>query len=247
MIERCLSLLAFADERIVAVDDRTVDETASLAARHAKVVELPFVSFSDLRNQAVAATTGDWILFVDADERITTPLAEEIRAALSGQNDAYRVRIQNWFYGSPIRDSGYRERPIRLVRREHARFVGDLHEQIDLPAGTEIPTLQSPVVHLTHRSVLDNLRKTAAWADIQAHEMLASGHPRVTRRSLTAVALRTLGRHLVVGRGYRDGMAGFVESLYQAFSLSCVHARLWELQRDPSIEACYAALEDELG
>ncbi len=247
MIERCLDRLAFADERLVVIDDRTTDDTAARArARGASVVEVVFTTFSALRNQAIAAATGDWILFVDADERVTTALAAEVRSAIDGSADAHRLRIQNWFYGSRIRDSGFRERPIRLMRRSGAHFVGDIHESLELPPGSEVPTLAEPLVHLSHRSVLHNLEKTAVYADIQALEMLAAGHARVTRRSLAWTALSVLGRHLVVGRGYRDGTPGFVESMYQSFSIFCVHVRLWELQREPSIEARYAALEEQL-
>jgi glycosyltransferase involved in cell wall biosynthesis len=247
MIERCLDRVAFADERLVVIDDRTVDDTAARArARGASVVEMPFTTFSDLRNRAIGAATGDWLLFVDADERVTTDLAAEIRSAMLGPHDAHRLRIQNWFYGSRIRDSGFRERPIRLVRREGARFVGDIHETLELPAHADVSILNEPLIHLSHRSVLDNLDKTAAYADIQAREMLAAGHPRITRWSLARTAVSVLVRHLVVGRGYRDGTPGFVESMYQSFSIFCVHVRLWELQRQPSIEARYEALEEGL-
>lgn len=247
MIGRCVDRLQFADEVVVVVDERTVDATARIAIQHgARVVTVGFTSFSDLRNRAVAETTGDWVLFVDADERVTSALAAEIRAAVVGTADAIRIPIQNWFYGGRIRDSGYRERPIRLMTRAQARFIGALHESVDLPPDALVSTLREPLVHLSHRSVLDNLQKTRAWADIQAREMLAADHPRITRWSLMRTAIGTLVRHLMVGRGYRDGAPGLIESMYQAFSLFCVHVRLWELQQQPSIEDRYAALEERL-
>lgn len=247
MIGRCLDLLTFADETLVIVDDRTVDATVALAeSRGARVITTEFSSFSELRNRAVTEATGDWLLFVDADERVSSPLAAEVRKAIGGTHDAHRIPIQNWFYGSRIRHSGYRERPVRLVVRSQARFVGDLHESIALLPGARVSTLREPLVHLSHRSVLDNLRKTAAWADIQAREMLAAGHRRVTRWSLVRTAAGTITRHFVVGRGYRDGLPGLIESMYQSFSIFCVQVRLWELQQHPTIEERYSALEDQL-
>lgn len=244
MIGRCLERLAFADEVVVMVDDRTTDDTAAVArTTGATVIEAPFTTFADQRNRAIAACTGDWILFVDADERVSSLLAAEVRAAVDGGGSGHRVRIENWFYGSRIRDSGYREQPIRLIRREFAAFSGDIHERLSLPGGEAAPVLEHPLVHLSHRSVLDNLGKTATYADVQAREMLASGHRKVTSLSLLRTGAVTLVRHLVIGRGFRDGAPGVVESLYQAFSIVCVHIRLWELQRSPTIPERYEALE----
>ena len=247
MIDRCVARLRFADEVLVVLDDRTTDDTRRRAEQAgARVVDAHFDSFAGLRNHALHAATQEWVLFVDADERVTSALAAEIRTAISADVPAYRVPVRNWFYGSPIRASGYRERPVRLFRREGASFEGDIHERLVLDAQTPAPTLRTPLEHFSHRSVLHNLAKTSAYADVQARQMLAEGHRRVTAWSLVAIAVRTLGRHLVVGRGFRDGAPGVIESFYQAFSIFCVHVRLWELQRVPSIEQRYEDLEQRL-
>lgn len=247
MIERCLARLAFADEQIVLVDDRTTDDTAERADRAgATVIQARFDTFAAIRNLAIEAATRDWVLFVDADERVPSTLAHEIRSALDDEPWAYRVPVENWFYGSRIRDSGYREKPIRLFRREGAQFAGDVHEVIVVPEGVTVGALDTALVHLSHRSILDNLAKTSGYADLQARQMLKDGHRPITAPSLAWTACSTLGRHLVVGRGLRDGVPGVVESFYQAFSIFCVHVRLWELQRSPSIPDRYEGLEEGL-
>lgn len=247
MIERCLAHLGFADEVLVALDVRSDDDTAEQArAAGARVESIRFATFSEARNLALDLALGPWVLFVDADERVPSALAAEVERAVAGPPAGYRVRIENWFYGAKVERSGYRERPLRLFPAEGVRYSGDIHERPVLPAGLPEDTLVTPLLHLSHRSVVQNLRKTADYADVQAGEMLQAGHAPVTRRSMTGVVLRTLARHLVVGQGFRDGTAGFVESLYQAFSIWSVHARLWELQQDPGVEQRYADLEDSI-
>jgi (heptosyl)LPS beta-1,4-glucosyltransferase len=244
MIERCLERLTFADETIVVVDDRTVDDTAERARlAGATVTTASFESFAELRNEAINLAGMDWILIVDADERVSADLAVEIRSAMGGEGGMYRVPIENWFYGARIRHSGYREKPIRLFRREGARFVGDIHEALATSKHETVGNLRAPLVHLSHRSVLHNLAKTSTYADVQARQMLNAGFPPITAWSLVRTAVTTLIRHLLLGRGFRDGVPGIIESFYQAFSIFCVHVRLWELQQTPSIEERYEALE----
>ena len=249
VIDGCLARLGFADEIVVDVDDRTGDDTAERARRATPNVDLVrFETFAQAKNHAIDRAEGDWVLVVDADERVTTPLAREISATIgSGAADAYRIRIENYFYGSRVRHGGFRERPIRLFRRGAARYEGDIHETLRFTAADpRIATLENRLAHFSHRSVLHNLAKTSAYADIQAAEMLRAGHPPVRLRTFARVIGKELWRHTVVGRGYRDGMPGVIEALYQPFSMFTVYARLWELQQSPSIEERYRTLDATL-
>ena len=247
-IEGCLRRLAFAGEVIVVVDDRTTDATADLArALGAEVHLATFTAFDEFKNGAVARATRPWTLLVDADERVTDALEAEIAAAIGSAPPAaaYRIPIQNWFYGHRIRRCGYRERPIRLFRTGAGRFAGGIHERLQLDG--DVGTLGHPLVHLSHRSIRQNLAKTSEYAEVQAREMLATGHPRVTGFTLARVVLGQLVRRLVLGQGVRDGTPGVIESLYQPLSMFAVYARLWELQQQPSVEERYAELERTLG
>lgn len=247
MITGCLHRLVFADEVLVGVDRRTVDDTAAKALQcGATVVEVEPGGFAAMRNQLLASITTDYVLFVDADERIPTGLRKEIEQRLAGAPSAYRIRVDNWFYGHRVRRSGYREQPIRLLPVSGVTYSGDIHERPSVPVGLPVSTMENPLVHLSHRSVSENLAKTARYADVEAFEMMAANHPPVTRLTLVVVLTKALIRHLIIGQGFRDGTAGFIESAYQPFSHFCVYARLWELQQRPSLEERYRMLEDNL-
>ncbi|MBV9256374.1 MAG: glycosyltransferase [Actinobacteria bacterium] len=244
MIDGCLDRLGFADEVVVVVDDRTTDDTAERARRHgASVSTEHFESFASLKNAGIERCRSEWVLVVDADERVTAQLAAEVRLALAGSAVAYRIPIQNYFFGGRIRFGGWRERPVRLFRREGIRYEGDIHETLRLPAAAPVADLDGGLAHFSHRSIAHNLAKTSAYADIQAAEMLRQGHPPVTARTLFRVVLGEVWRRLLRGRGFRDGMPGVIESLYQPFSMMVVYVRLWELQQQPDLAERYRQLD----
>jgi glycosyltransferase involved in cell wall biosynthesis len=248
MLPGCLRRLTFADEVVVLVDDRTTDRSAELAREAgAHVVHHQFTTFADLKNAALDAATGDWLLALDADERVSRALASEVTTATGRRLDAYRIRRANYFYGQLMRYGGWQDRPIRLVRRGWGRFVGDIHEVLK-PVGTHagIGELSEPLVHFSHRSVLDNLVKTATFSDVHARSLLANGSPPVTSRRLYVAVAAELLHRLVLRRAWRDGVPGVIEALYQPLSALSVQARLWELQQHPSIATRYEQLEEEI-
>lgn len=249
LLPGCLRRLGFVDEVVVAVDDRTIDASAEIAAEHgARVVPFHFESFARAKQHAVDAAKGQWVLVVDADERVTEALADEIRGVVSGRtpHTAYRIPIRNFFFGGRIDHPRWREAPVRLFRRRGATYVGDIHETLEFASTPSVGDLTAPIAHFSHRSIRDNLAKTRSWADLQAQEMLAQGHPRITAWRLVRLVASELVKGLVMKRQYRDGTAGVIEALYQPFSTFCVHVRLWELQQQPSIEERYRRLDEQL-
>lgn len=244
----CLRRLSFADEIVVVVDDRTQDNSAEIAEQAgARVIYQAFAGFADLKNAGLAAANSDWTLVVDADERVGNALAVEIAAVLGGQYDAFEIPRINYFYGHEMRWGGWKERHIRLVRTGSAHYVGELHETFEFDVTSpRIGLLTSPLHHFTHRSIIDNLHKTATFGDVDAHERLTAKAERVTSAKLYLVVLREILHRLIVRQGWRDGVPGTVECLYQPLSLLASRARLWELQQSPSIDELYAQLEETI-
>jgi glycosyltransferase involved in cell wall biosynthesis len=249
MIEGALRSLRFCDEVVVVVDDRSTDRTQEIARRHTdKVLVERFDDFAQIRNAGVRAASGEWILHVDADERITQPLAEEIRAAVDSEGDhlAYRGRTVNFFWGRRMEHGGWgRMMQPRLVRREHAEFSGRVHEAAAVPLD-RIGTLSGERWHFTHRSIEENLRKAILYGRLEARDRMQAGARPVTTWTFVRAMALEFGRRMIRRRGYRDGMPGVIEAIFQPFAVFCAQVMLWELQQGDEVRRRYEALEREL-
>jgi glycosyltransferase involved in cell wall biosynthesis len=245
MLDACLRLLGFCDEVVVVVDSRTSDATEQIARRHTdRVFVREFDNFSGQKNFAIEQAGGDWVLIVDADERITPALAQEIQETLTEDPpyDAFWIETINVFLGTRMKHGGWEEHHVRLVRRSVARYSGDLHESFAI-APKRLGRLREGMLHFSHRSVLDNLVKSANYIDVDVQAMLAAGHKPVRARTLFWVIFKEFANRFVYRRGYRDGMVGVIESLYQPFARFCLYVLLWERQQKPSISERYAELD----
>lgn len=246
MLESCLELLGFADEVIVVVDTGSSDDTERIAKRHTKhMFRRKLDNFAAQKNFAISKASGDWILIVDADERVTPALAKEIRAAIAGSEcDAYRIGFRNFFLGKELKHGDWQhERNVRLIKRRFAKYSGHIHETF--PNNITVGDLHHRIWHFSHRTVESSLDKTVRYGRVQSAEMFAAGHPRVTTKGLIGVIVREFWRRMIRHRGYKDGMEGIIEALYQPFSLFTVYVQLWQLQRRPSIEESYRKLDQE--
>jgi glycosyltransferase involved in cell wall biosynthesis len=244
----CLKRLAFADEIVVVIDDRTIDDSAAIAAAAgARVIHHHFDGFAGLKNAGLDAVTSEWVLVVDGDERVGPSLAAEIQSVLSQDVDGFRIPRVNYFYGHKMRFGGWKESHIRMIRRGAARYAGDLHETFSFVSPSpRLATISAPLHHFTHRSVIDNLHKTAVYSDVYANERLRDGAPAIGSSRLYFTVLREVVYRLVIKQGWRDGVPGVIECLYQPLSVMSTRIRLWELQQVPSIEERYRQLEDDI-
>jgi glycosyltransferase involved in cell wall biosynthesis len=248
MIEGALRTLAFCDEIVVVIDDRTTDATEEIARRYTPLVAcIPFENFAAFKNAGVDRASGDWIVFCDGDERVTPRLARQFRSAIGAGTEmvAFRTPTINYFWGRRMEHGGWVETHVKIVRRDHARHRGDIHESLELPP-ERIGWLPGERWHFSHRSIEDNLLKTVNYGRIDAEERLRAGDPPVTAWTLLLVIGRELARRLVRRAGWRDGMPGFIEAFYQPFALFCTWVMLWERQRGDAIQRSYAELEREV-
>jgi glycosyltransferase involved in cell wall biosynthesis len=229
------SVAGLADEVVVLLDDRSADRTAAICReRGARVHSAPFHGFSAQRNRALELCRSDWVLFLDADERVTEELAAEIRmiadsilkiedstvnsAGGSEQSSIFNLQSSiaagywiprhNLFFGRALRGGGwYPDRQLRLLRRGQARY--DERRLVH-----EFAELDGPAGelrgHMLHNNIecLDELwRKQRAYALQEAQTLYRAG-VRVRWRSFAGAPLRELYRRFVALKGYRDGALG---------------------------------------
>ncbi|HEY2229717.1 MAG TPA: glycosyltransferase family 2 protein [Xanthobacteraceae bacterium] len=206
----CLDSVAFCDERIV-VDSGSTDETVRIAReRGAMVTHQDWLGFGPQKNVALGLAHGDWILWLDADERITPALVTAIkRAVAEGAADGYEISRLSTFLGRPMRHSGWHpDYVLRLFRRERGRWSDGVgHDRVICqgPVG-RIPGI---ILHFAVRRIEDTLVRINRYSTAGAQVMEGSGR-RVSFATGIAHGLFAFFRTYVLQLGFLDGREGFL-------------------------------------
>lgn len=213
----CLQSVAWADE-IVVVDNGSMDRTREIVRTHgARLIEAPdWPGFGIQKNRAIDACTGDWILALDADERVEAPLRAEIERALAGAAfDVYAMPRRSTYCGRFMRHGGWwPDRVVRLFRRGAARYSdARVHERLltDRPIGT----LRAPLTHFSFRSMEQVLEKMNRYSSASAQALIESGRTPGLASAIghgVAAFLRTYFFRL----GFLDGRHGFLLAVSNA-------------------------------
>ncbi len=211
IIGECLESAAWADERLVILDDRSTDRTAKIArGLGARVVRSRFCDFAQQRNVGLEQTRTEWLFYLDSDELTTPALGEEIRTRISeGECAGWWVPRRNYIWGKETRYGGwYPDYQLRLLRVEKARYDPQrrVHEVVLLngPEGY----LKEHLLHENYTSMSQFLTKQQQYVDLEAHIRLQEGgRPRL--RHLVTQPLKEFWRRYVRLEGYRDGWHGF--------------------------------------
>ena len=235
--EALLSLRGVADE-IVVVDSGSTDRTCEIArGPGTRVISRPFSNFGDQKNFAAAQATHDWVLSLDADERLSSELRESITAWKQSQPEylAYRINRRPNYLGGWIRHSGwYPEYCVRLYRRDSARFVGAIHEsvQVNGPVGK----LRGDILHYTIRSLSEHYAKMEAFTTRAAEDLYARGRRR-WRGDMWVAAPWTLMQRFLFQLGFLDGYRGALIAWTSARYVWLKYRKLGVLVRGGKLEA----------
>jgi glycosyltransferase involved in cell wall biosynthesis len=237
----CIASLAWAD-RVVVFDSFSRDETVARAeAAGAEVLQSPFQNYAQQRNAALQAVDSDWIFFVDADERATAELSQEIREVIGRRPEAgWNVPRHNYIFGRLTSGAGwFPDYQLRLFRRGAVRYGRPVHE-VAVVAG-RIGNLRQPLIHYNYRDAAQFHRKQRAYTESGARALHEQGiRPRLY--SAFIQAWRQFWWRFVRLAGYRDGLHGLRLSLYLAYYEYRKFRRLaalWKVQ--PPVENLPAA------
>jgi glycosyltransferase involved in cell wall biosynthesis len=211
-IADAVSSVLWADEIVVA-DSGSTDRTAEIAqSLGARVVQIPFQGFGDLRNRAVAECLHDWIFSLDSDERCTREVRDEILGLLAStpQHDAYLVPRRNYMMGRWIKGSGWYPnfRQPQLFRKDAMRYDADpVHEGYELLTPRPLGRLQNAIWQFPFRNLEEVIRKMNRYSSLGVRKL--SGK-RASMGSALGHGIWAFIKHYVLKHGYRDGWAGFV-------------------------------------
>lgn len=224
----CLSNVKWADELIV-VDDFSTDNTKKLAEEFgAKVFQVKWQGYGKQKNYALSLANGDWILSLDADERVTPELAEEIQAVVPhSQMDGYQISRKAYFLGKWIRHSGwYPDYCLRLFRKDKAGFVEKpVHEFVELNG--RMGQLKGALLHYTDTCLEHYLHKLCCYTTLAADELATKNK----KASLWDIIIRPsfiFVKMYILKKGWMDGIHGFILAVLSSFYVFVKYAKLWE-------------------
>lgn len=232
-IRECImSVLPFADEVLVA-DSGSTDGTLRIVDEigGCRIIEREYVNPSDFKNWALEHARHEWVLTLDADERVTPDLGREIRELLEAnpQHDAYQVHRDHYFLGYRIRHCGWdHHRIIRLLRRSACRYDDRrVHENIDLPA-ERVGNLEHRLEHYTAWDVDSFVGKQNRYSTWAAEDMHDRGRSHGLNKILLRGPLRFLQLYFLRG-GVLDGVPGLIVCGIMAHYAFLKSAKLWAL------------------
>jgi (heptosyl)LPS beta-1,4-glucosyltransferase len=227
-----LESVRWADE-IVVVDAQSVDRTVEIARQYTdKVFVRSWPGFGPQKNFAMDQATAEWILVVDADERVTDTLQQEIRRVLqagpASDVAGFEIPRRNFFYGRWIRGGGiYPDYQLRLFRRSAGRYDDVLlHENLRLSG--RIERLVHPMDHHSMPGVREHVRKMMRYTTLGAQEKLKTVS-QVRLVDLAANHLGTIFKTYGLRGGYRDGVHGIIVALFAGMHTFVKYAKAWEL------------------
>lgn len=222
----CLGSARFAAD-IVVVDSGSRDDTVEIARRFgARVIDHAFDGFGAQKNFAVAAAENDWVLCLDADERVTPELAAAISAAIADPRAAaYAIARRNRFLGRWLsHGEGYPDWNVRLFDRRRARWSDDpVHEHVITDAA--IARLAGDLLHQSAESLDAYVAKQNRYTTLQAQAMHARGERASAARLVLSPLVRFV-RFYVVRLGFLDGVAGLTHIAIGAFASFMKYAKL---------------------
>jgi (heptosyl)LPS beta-1,4-glucosyltransferase len=223
--------VSWADE-IVIVDSNSTDRTVELAKKYTdKIFQREFRGFQDKHEFADSMTSGDWIFWIDADERVTPELLRSIEMARMKHDQelpaGFRIARKTWYEGRWIMHGGwYPDHQMRLYRKADSYWDGVAPHQTARVRG-KIEILDGELLHYTKRDLSDHHRVTDSYATLGA-EHLANTGVKSSASKMFFSSMAAFVRTYFLKQGFRDGVQGLMIAMFTAYGVFLKYAKLWE-------------------
>lgn len=228
----CLETLVWCDEALV-IDDGSEDRTVEISKKMGASVFVRSLNkdFSQQRNFGLSRTKGEWVLFVDADERISPELAREIKYQIANRknNDrnGFYIKRRDFMWGRELK---YGEtgniKLLRLARKDAGRWEGAVHEEWKIKGKTG--ELKNPLFHYPHQTISEFLKEINFYTDLRAKELYMSDIPIYWTSIILYPKLKFIYNYFIKA-GFLDGLPGFIFALLMSFHSFLVRGKLWLL------------------
>jgi len=238
----CLESLKFADE-ILVIDSGSTDKTLEIASKfNARIISSSEkAGYSLKRNIGAEESKGEWLFYVDSDERVSSDLQKEIMSRLT-INDlrftSFRIYRQNIILGKWLKHGGWWPDPVhRLIKKSALKeWRGKLHEYPVVDG--EVGLIKEPLTHYSKDSISEMVQNSRLFAPIEAELKLTAGHPPVKIYHFILAMWREFWQKGILKAGWLDGYVGIIEIFYQMFHQTLVYSTLWEKQRKTKGSTC---------
>lgn len=246
-IRTCLESIKWADE-IIVVDNGSKDKTLEIAKIYTdKILQFSNQDFANLRNKAAEAASYDWLLFVDADERVLDSLRKELEVLITNSYySAFAISRKNIIFGTEVRYGPFwPDWVIRLLKKDDFEtWVGKVHEYPKFRG--KLGYTKNSLLHLTHRDLDQIVSKSLAWSKIDAQLRFDTHHPAMSGWRFIRVLFSELFNQLIVRRGFSGGTVGIIDSILQSFSTFLSFVRLWQMQQSKHLNNVYDDIDKNL-
>jgi glycosyltransferase involved in cell wall biosynthesis len=230
----CLQSMQGLVDEIIVVDSQSTDNTVAIAQQHGAKVTQPsdWPGFGLQKNRALDLATCDWVFSIDADERVTPELAEEIRQVLHANPDvAYQVPRLSWYCGRFMQHSGWQpDYVLRLFKRGSAKFTNDLvHERlvVDIP----VQKLSGIMLHYSFMNFSQVLQKVNAYSEASAKQAYAKGK-RATVFTAVGHGFWAFFKTYFLKAGFMDGQHGLALAISNGEGSYYRYLKIWRLEQD---------------
>lgn len=235
-IEECLKTLSWCDEMVI-IDDNSEDRTVELAKKIGATFYIHSLNndFSTQRNFGLSKAKNEWVLFVDADERITKDLQDEILLSISSQNllkqkmRGFYIKRKDFMWGRELKHGETGNiKLLRLAKKNAGKWEEKVHEKWNIRG--KIGELKNPILHYPHQLISEFLKEINFYTDLRAKELYERGE----KANILSIILYPKVKFIVnyiFKRGFLDGIFGFIYAIMMSFHSFLVRSKLWLLWR----------------